>query len=77
MTLYQGLVFKTIISYLTSHILHLTFHIPHPTSHIPETTSLYSYRIASIGSRPAAFLAGYQPKNTPVNVQTANDKTIE
>ncbi len=34
----------------------------------------YSYRIASIGSRSAAFLAGYHPKNTPVTVQTANDR---
>ena len=31
----------------------------------------HSYRIASIGSKSAAFLAGYQPKNTPVTVQTA------
>ncbi|SES88268.1 hypothetical protein SAMN04487825_1077 [Prevotella sp. kh1p2] len=31
----------------------------------------YSYRMASIGSNCAAFLAGYQPKNTPVNVHTA------
>lgn len=27
--------------------------------------------MASIGSRRAAFLAGYQPKKTPVKVQTA------
>ena len=33
----------------------------------------YSYRNASIGSRSAAFLAGYHPKKTPVTVHTAND----
>ena len=38
------------------------------------TIVVYSYRMASIGSRSAAFLAGYQPKNTPVTVHTANDK---
>ena len=27
--------------------------------------------MASMGSRRAAFLAGYQPKKTPVKVQTA------
>ena len=32
---------------------------------------LYSYLMASIGSSLAAFLAGYHPKNTPVNVHTA------
>lgn len=37
----------------------------------------YSYRIASIGSRRAAFWAGYQPKKIPVTVQTANDSTTE
>lgn len=31
----------------------------------------YSYLIASIGSSLAAFFAGYHPKKTPVNVQTA------
>lgn len=31
----------------------------------------YSYLIASIGSGLAAFFAGYHPKKTPVNVQTA------
>ena len=31
----------------------------------------YSYLSASMGSSCAAFLAGYHPKNTPVNVQTA------
>ncbi len=31
----------------------------------------HSYLMASIGSRRAAFFAGYQPKNTPVNVHTA------
>ena len=35
---------------------------------------IYSYLIASIGSRSAAFLAGYQPKNTPVTVQTAKER---
>lgn len=34
----------------------------------------YSYRKASIGSNWAAFLAGYQPKNIPVMVQTAKDR---
>lgn len=34
----------------------------------------YSYLNASIGSRLAAFLAGYQPKNTPVTVHTANER---
>ena len=38
---------------------------------------IYSYRIASIGSNPAAFFAGYQPKQTPVTVHTANDNTTE
>ena len=33
----------------------------------------YSYLSASIGSRSAAFLAGYQPKKIPVTVQTANE----
>lgn len=37
----------------------------------------YSYRIASMGSRDAAFFAGYQPKNTPVTVHTANDSITE
>ena len=32
--------------------------------------------MASIGSSCAAFFAGYQPKNTPVNVQTAKDMTM-
>lgn len=32
---------------------------------------IYSYLIASIGSNCAAFLAGYHPKKTPVNVHTA------
>lgn len=36
----------------------------------------YSYLNASIGSSWAAFLAGYQPKNTPVNVHTAKLITI-
>lgn len=36
----------------------------------------YSYLMASMGSRRAAFLAGYQPKNTPVKVQTAKLMTI-
>jgi hypothetical protein len=40
-------------------------------------TNLYSYLRASIGSRLAAFLAGYQPKNTPMTVHTANDRTSE
>ncbi len=30
--------------------------------------------MASIGSRSAAFLAGYQPKNTPVTVHTAKER---
>ena len=30
-----------------------------------------------MGSRLEAFFAGYQPKNTPVIVHTANDSTIE
>lgn len=32
---------------------------------------VYSYRIASIGSSRAAFLAGYHPKKPPVKVHTA------
>ena len=31
--------------------------------------------MASIGSRSAAFLAGYHPKKTPVMVQTAKDSS--
>ena len=38
---------------------------------IKTKIALYSYLIASIGSKSAAFLAGYHPKNTPVNVHTA------
>ena len=34
----------------------------------------YSYLIASIGSKSAAFFAGYQPKKTPVTVQTAKER---
>src|SRR5664279_4230389 len=37
----------------------------------------YSYLSASIGSRLAAFFAGYQPKNIPIIVHTANDSTSE
>ena len=36
-----------------------------------ELLFFYSYLIASIGSSCAAFFAGYQPKKTPENVQTA------
>mgnify|MGYP006887145254 CR=1 FL=1 len=38
---------------------------------IKTKIALYSYLIASIGSKSAAFLAGYHPKKTPVTVQTA------
>lgn len=36
---------------------------------------VYSYRRASIGSRSAAFLAGYHPKKIPVKVQTAKERS--
>src|SRR5450759_3556480 len=42
-----------------------------------DCMTFYSYLRASIGSRLAAFLAGYQPKNTPITVHTTNDKTSE
>ena len=35
---------------------------------------IYSYLIASIGSKSAAFFAGYHPKKTPVTVQTAKER---
>ena len=35
----------------------------------------YSYLMASIGSRDAAFLAGYHPKNTPVTVHTTKESS--
>ena len=34
----------------------------------------YSYLMASIGSKSAAFLAGYHPKKTPVTVHTAKER---
>ena len=43
---------------------------PSPVGRVGRGFS-YSYLIASIGSSCAAFLAGYQPKKTPVKVQTA------
>ena len=42
-----------------------------------KSQSLYSYLSASIGSRLAAFLAGYQPKNIPITVHTANESISE
>ena len=43
-----------------------------PPLYVPEYVACpYSYLMASMGSRRAAFLAGYHPKKTPVNVQTA------
>ena len=36
----------------------------------------YSYLKASIGSKFEAFLAGYQPKNTPIIVQIENDNMM-
>ena len=48
---------------------------PRPSLRIsPSVAHCYSYRMASMGSSCAAFLAGYQPKNTPVTVQTAKDR---
>ena len=41
---------------------------------IKTKIALYSYLIASIGSKSAAFLAGYHPKKTPVTVQTAKER---
>ena len=37
----------------------------------------YSYRRALIGSRLAAFFAGYHPKKIPVAAHTTNDKIID
>ena len=37
----------------------------------------YSYRIASIGERSAAFLAGKTPKIMPINEDTPRANTIE
>ena len=37
----------------------------------------YSYLKASIGSRLAAFFAGYHPKNMPIKTQTLNDNITE
>ena len=39
--------------------------------------SIYSNLSAVMGSNLAAFLAGYQPKNTPVITQTAKARIIE
>ena len=37
----------------------------------------YSYRSASIGFNPAAFLAGYQPKKIPMAEEKMNDMRID
>ena len=36
----------------------------------------YSYAKASIGSKAAAFAAGYQPKNIPTAEEKAKDRTM-